>query len=110
MRIEPFLTESKDGGFGSSDNFRVTSFYGVVSYFTHTVEPLFPAKKANQDFVDDAFRRLERCPKEDLNKMFEEFNRDIDMKKKDEEGWKEYCDWEDEAIKIVEQADDWVSF
>ena len=91
---------------GTSDGIRVTSFYGVASKFNHDPEPEIVCSKVSEEVIDKAFDRLEKCPKEDLNEMFDEFNKQIEKKQKDENGWKEYCDWEEYALDQVKRAED----
>ena len=129
MKIVPFLVESKDSGFvifrvelkdkpdiyiwvdddyepGSEKGIRVTSFYGVASYFTHTVEPLIAAGHADEDFLRRAVERLDKCPKEPMRKMLSRVVEDIESKMTKKEEWDEYLEWEREAIEAVEKANE----
>lgn len=127
MKIVPFLGDPDGGGMvifrteqegkpsayiwvkageaGSERGIRVTNFYGLVSYFSQVEDPLVVYSKAEQKDFDAAMERLEKCPKEHLEKLFEAFNRDIEAKQKDDDDWKEYTDWEEQALKVVQEAE-----
>lgn len=95
----------KDGENGSAEGIRVTCFYSVCSMFTHTTEKETSRGHLNERFVNDMLERIKRCPKEDMRKMFDEFERDIERHRNDSNDWKEYLEWERFAVAAVEEAD-----
>ena len=94
-----------DGENGSAEGIRVTGFYAVCSMFTHTAEAATSRGHLNEGFVNDMLERIKRCPKEDMKKMFDEFNCEIEWRRKNEKDWKEYLDWEKFALNAVKEAD-----
>ena len=123
MRIVPFLADSEDGELvifriedenepdayiwvdNESGKIQITSFYRLPSYFNHAVEPMIVASKVNPDAIHDAFVQIEKYPRDELQKMFDEHNREMENRKKNEKSWKEYCDWEEESLKMAEEAE-----
>ena len=94
-----------DGENGSAEGIRVTGFYAVCSMFTHTAEAATSRGHLNEGFVNDMLERIKRCPKGDRKKMFDEFNCEIEWRRKNEKDWKEYLDWEKFALNAVKEAD-----
>ena len=95
----------KDGENGSAEGIRVTGFYSVCSMFTHTTEPELTKAHVDNQFIHDMRERIKRCPKDDMKKMFVEFNREIERRRKNEDAWKEYLEWEQHALNAVKEAD-----
>ena len=136
MKIVPFLAGSKTGGLfifrveieerpdiyiwvgegepGSDKDIMATTLYAIVSFFTHTLQPLFAAERADEEFKERAMGRLEKCPKKHLEEIVKEALEDTDRKKESKDGWNEYLEMEKEAIDLVEKAeeegDGWVIF
>ena len=124
MKITPFITSGdgiifrtekngkpsayiwvRDGENGSAEGIRVTGFYSVCSMFTHTAEAATSRGHLSKCFISDMLERTKRCPKEDMTKMFDEFNSEIEHRRKDAKDWKDYLDWERYALEAVEKAD-----
>ena len=95
----------RDGENGSAEGIRVTGFYSVCSMFTHTAEAEISRGHLDERFVKDMLERIKSCPKEDMKKMFDEFKREIEWRRKNTNDWKEYLDWERFAVAAVEKAD-----
>ena len=128
MKIVPFLSDSHEDGFiifriedenepdayvwvsdgevGSSSGIRVTSFYALASYLNHVTEPFIVCSKVKPETIAKAFERMEKCPKEDMDRMFEDYNNEMEWRRKDEKKWKEYKDWEDFAIENIKKAEE----
>lgn len=126
MKIRPFLTRDEDDGFvifglervgkpnvyvwvtnsGDAVNsvLRVTSFYGVVSGFTHSGEPLTIARFAQHEHIKKAEQRLRSYPREEFIALLKEADEEIEQKRNDPDGWKEYIEWEKGAMELIEEV------
>lgn len=118
MKITPFLAEADNDGFVifrlenddginayvwvDDGKVRLTSFYGIVSYFNHTLEPLVAINGSKA--VDKAMIDLETMPKDDVRKALEKYEREMEGRMEDKEAWEGYKKWEEESIKMVEEA------
>ena len=94
-----------DGKNGSAEGIRVTGIYSVRRIFTHTTEAETSRGHIDECFVKDMLERIKNCPKEDMKKMYDEFDREIEWRRKDTKDWKEYLEWERVAVAAVKKAD-----
>jgi len=86
--------------FDPQRDIRVTTFYGLPSYCNHS-DAGFYAGEMPEDKLAVAEERLAACPKDVMSRMVEAFNDAIAAKMEDEDGFKEYSEWEDDALKGV---------
>ena len=118
MKLIPFLASScmifrveREGKpnvylWVDGDRVKVTNFYGVASMFTHDPEPVPVITKEFDEEVDEALEKLRDFPKDKLAEMFERVDEGIEHKKENEDGWKEYCEWEKYALDEVKKAEE----
>ena len=126
IKICPYLTDNEDDGLvifrlersgkpsvyawvineDGLDNAvqKISSFYGVVSYFTHICSPLTIARFAKKESLNKATRKLKSFPKEKFMAMLEEADLDIEHKRKNPDEWKEYIEWEASAKQLIEEV------
>ena len=90
----------------SANSIRITDFYGLPSYCNHTAEPFYIGDMP-EDKLEIAEKVLAEYPKEDMGKLVEQFNRTVAGHMEDEDDFKGYSKWEDEALEsALDSADE----
>ena len=92
-------------GFDPERDIRVSNFYGLCSYCTHTTDPFY-AGAIPEDVIEDALRRLDECPDGVMAAKMDDFNKDMEWKMENENIFREYSEWEDKTLKEAEKCVD----
>ncbi len=103
-KANAYIWVKLDDQFDPHRDIRITNFYGLCSYGTHTTDPFYVSNEFPEEAVRLAKVRLATCPKSILRKYMKEFKQDIKRKRSHEEGIKEYFEWEREALSLAKQV------
>ena len=82
----------------------ITDIYGLARYCSFSVSPIYVGDDIPEEKVEEAYERLVSLSDEEKKELIDGFNEGIEALKKNEGAYKEKEEYEDGALKDIEEG------